>query len=265
MWREVARWDDSLRGRRTSGARQPCPTGSARSGQLTLKGGIVDLKRRSSQSRHYAATRAIAGVLVCTQVLTACASARSRPPSPVAPAQQTLRAGDILRVDVWRQPEYSGEFRVGPDGTLLHPLYQQIPVAGLTPNAAREKISSFLEGYLQAARLMVEPLYTVSIGGEVRSPDVYHVEGGTTVAESIGLAGGPTARAELNKVLLVRDGEQYDLSLGDEVSTFGSIPIVSGDQILVYPRSDFSLWRDVVAPVGTLASLVLVIIRIGQS
>lgn len=147
---------------------------------------------------------------------------------------------------------------------MLHPLYQRIPLAGLSPRAAREEVSGFLSEYLQGARLLVEPLYRVSIGGEVRSPDVYHVGGGTTIAESIGLAGGPTARAELDRILLVRDGEQYDLSLGDELVTFGSIPILSGDQILVYPRSDFSLWRDVIAPVGTLASLLLVIIRIGD-
>jgi polysaccharide export outer membrane protein len=196
--------------------------------------------------------------------LISCASSRSRPPDPATPAQRALRAGDILRVEVWRQPEYSGEFQVGANGTLLHPLYQEIRVAGLSADAARGEIAEFLSEYLQGARLMVEPLYGVSIGGEVRSPDVYHVGGGTTVAESIGLAGGPTARAELNRVLLVRDGEQYDMSLGNEVSTFGSIPIVSGDQILVYPQSDFSLWRDVIAPVATLASLVLVIIRIGE-
>ncbi|MBT8488003.1 MAG: polysaccharide biosynthesis/export family protein [Gemmatimonadetes bacterium] len=175
-----------------------------------------------------------------------------------------MRSGDILQIDVWRQPEYSGQFQLGSNGTLLHPLYQQIPLAGLSPGMAREEISTFLSEYLQGARLLVEPLYRVSIGGEVRSPDVYHVGGGTTIAESIGVAGGPTNRAELNRILLVRDGQQYDLSLGADLVTFGSIPVMSGDQILLHPRSDFSIWRDVIAPVGTLASLILVIIRIGD-
>jgi hypothetical protein len=33
----------------------------------------------------------------------------------------TLRPGDVVRIDVWQKPELSGEFRVGIDGSLVHP------------------------------------------------------------------------------------------------------------------------------------------------
>lgn len=222
------------------------------------------MRRHCGRHQKSTATRAIACVLVATQVMLSCGSARPTPPEPIPPGQRTLQAGDIIRIDVWRQPEYSGEFHVGADGTLLHPLYQEIPAAGLSTTQVREQIANLLTGYLQGARLVVEPLFSVAIGGEVREPDVYHVRGGTTIAQIVGMAGGPTTRAELNRILLVRAAEEYELNLGDDVSTFGSIPVVSGDQILVYPRSDFSLWRDIVGPVATLTSLVLAVLRIGD-
>jgi polysaccharide export outer membrane protein len=210
------------------------------------------------------AKRSLAFVLVCSQLLLSCAPAPVQLPAPVPETQRELRPGDILRIEVWRQPEYSGEFRIGADGTLVHPLYREMQLEGLSEREARERITAFLGGYLQGARLVVEPLYGVSVAGEVRNPNVYYARRGTTVAEAIATAGGPTVRARLDEVLLTREGAEYRLILGPEMTTFGSVPVVSGDQILVEERSQFSIWRDVVAPVGTLASLMVAIIRISE-
>lgn len=193
-----------------------------------------------------------------------CAPAPVQLPAPVPEPERALRPGDILHIEVWRQPEYSGEFRIGADGTLVHPLYREVQLAGLSEGEARERVSAFLGSYLQGARLVVEPLYGISVAGEVRNPNVYYSRRGTTIAEVIATAGGPTTRARLDEVLLTRAGVEYRLGLGEELTTFGSVPVVSGDQILVEERSQFSVWRDIVAPVGTLASLVVAIIRISE-
>ena len=214
-------------------------------------------------SRSLARGGAALTVLGC-HLLTACGSSSMRLPPPVVAQERPLQAGDILRIDVWRQPEYSGEFVIGPGGGLVHPLYQEIALAGLSIPAARHRISEFLSGYLQTAQLVVEPLYSVSVAGEVSQPSVYHVLPGTTVAQAIAMAGGPTTQARFDEVLIVRDGERFQLELGEELTSFGSISVVSGDQVLVDERSDFSVWRDVIIPVGTIATLVLTIVRIGD-
>jgi len=175
-----------------------------------------------------------------------------------------LRPGGILRIQVWRQPEYSGEFALGVDGRLVHPLYQSIPLEGLSLPEARGAIGRFLSGYLQGALLTVEPLYRVSVAGEVQQPAVYQVERGTTVAEAIALAGGPTVAAKLDEVQLVRSNQLYLLRLGEEVVTFGQLPVVSGDQIVVQRASDFNIWRDIIGPVATLSALVLSLVNIGE-
>lgn len=210
------------------------------------------------------ATRGLAFVMLCSQLLAGCATTPTVLPPPVPERERTLQVGDILRIDVWRQPEYSGEFTIGGGGSLVHPLYQEVQLEGVPISEARQRIGQFLTQYLQGARLVIEPLYSVSVAGEVRQPSVYHVSRGTTIAEAIAFAGGPTTQARLDQALLLRGGSEYPLNLGDQLTTFGEIPILSGDQVLVYRRSDFSVWRDVVAPVGTLASLVVAIIRISD-
>lgn len=207
---------------------------------------------------------AVVSAALCCQLLTACATAPRRLPALVPEQEQALQPGDILRIDVWRQSEYSGEFILGTGGSLVHPLYQEVKLEGASVSEARARINRFLGGYLQGARLVVEPLYRVSVAGEVREPGMYHVSRGTTVAQAIGMAGGPTNQAQLDQLLLVREGEQYPLRLGEGITTFGEVPLVSGDQILVERASTFSVWRDVVAPVGTLASLVLAVVRINE-
>lgn len=210
------------------------------------------------------AARTLVFVIVFCPLVTSCASVETVPPEPPPPQDQVLRPGDLLRIEVWRQPEYSGEFAIGVDGRLLHPLYQEVPLEGLPVFEVRREIQRFLSDYIEGARLVVEPVYRVSVGGEVRQPAVYQVDRGSTVAEAIALAGGPTVLARLDEVLLVRSGTQYTLRLGDDLITFGQLPIVSGDQIFLDRQSQFNLWRDVIGPVATLAALVLSSLRIGQ-
>jgi polysaccharide export outer membrane protein len=198
--------------------------------------------------------------------MMACASATpdSQFLVPTPQQQPELKRGDILRVDVWRRPEFSGEFEISADGALVHPLYQEVTVAGLTLPAARQRLSEFLGTYLQGAQLVVEPLSSVTISGEVRQPNLYHVNWGTSIAQAIGRAGGPTRVARLDKVLLVRDGVEYELSLRQELSSYGNVDVLSGDQIFVDRQSEFNVWRDIVAPVATLAALTLTLIRISE-
>ncbi len=239
-----------------------------------------NMRTKSSPARNLA-KRATALCLAYTQLLMmACAS-----PSPSAefvaptPEQQfELKRGDILRIEVWRQPEFSGEFEISAAGALVHPLYQEVTVAGLTLPAARERLSEFLETYLQGAQLVVEPLSSITVTGEVDQPNAYHLAWGTTVAEAIGHAGGPTPEAQLDKVRLVRDGSEYELtllqenwerrgrswSMSQELTSLWNVEVVSGDQIFVDRQSQFSIWKDIVVPVSVLASLTLTIILLSE-
>ena len=210
--------------------------------------------------------RATAICLLATQWVLACSSA-SPPAELLAPTPEPeleLKRGDILRIYVWRQPEFSGDFVIGADSTLVHPLYQEVSVAGLTLPAARERLSEFLRTYLQGAQLVIAPLSSITVAGEVRQPNVYHFAWGTTIAEAIGHAGGPTPTARMDKIRLVRDGSLYEVSLTEELFTYGSVEVVSGDQIFVVQGSTFNIWKDVIAPATAVAFLVFTVLRIEE-
>ncbi len=227
---------------------------------------LKDVRIKGSPARNFA-KRATALCLAYTQLMMMACASPSQPAEFVAPTpeqQLELNRGDILRIEVWRQPEFSGEFEISADGALVHPLYQEVTVAGLTLPAAHERLSEFLRTYLQGAQLVVEPLSGITVSGEVRRPNLYHLGWHTTVAEAIGHAGGPTAVAQLDKIRMVRHGSEYELSLRQELASYGNVEVVSGDQIFVDRRSEFSIWRDVIAPVATLAALTLTLIRISE-
>lgn len=172
----------------------------------------------------------------------------------------TLRAGDALRINVWRHPELSGEFIIGPDSTLRHPVYQTVKAAGATLPVVQERLRQALAVYDQDIRLVVEPLFPVTVAGEVRQPNLYRLPQGTTLAQAVALAGGPTELGRLDKVRVIRRDVDMMINLGDEYSKFESLTVASGDQVLVARRSNFNVLRDFLYPAASLTAAVAAVL-----
>jgi protein involved in polysaccharide export with SLBB domain len=175
----------------------------------------------------------------------------------------SLSPGDVIRIAVWRKPEYSGDFIVAADSTITHPLYRELKVVGLPFRAVEERLRAFLLRYETAPAFVISPLLRIFVGGEVRQPSVYTVPPGTTIAQAVALAGGPTERGRLEEVALVRNERRATLDLM-RADTHASIEAVrSGDQVIVGRRIDF--FRDVLAPassvVAALAGVMTIIIQ----
>ena len=182
-----------------------------------------------------------------------------RPARP--PNDPILRVGDALRITVWRQPELSGEFVVAPDSTLVHPVYQAVKVAGAPLPVVKERLRSLLVTYDQEVRLVVEPLFPVTVAGEVRQPNLYRVPQGTTFAQAVALAGGPTELGRLEQVRVIRRDSAMVIDLGSRgYARYEAVPIASGDQILVARRSSFNVLRDVLYPLASLTAAVAAVL-----
>jgi polysaccharide export outer membrane protein len=189
-----------------------------------------------------------------------------------APEQTVLSPGDTLRITVWRKPEFSGEFVIGADGTVIHPLFRAVRVAGVPIATAESNIRNFLLQYDQNPQFVMEPLLRVAVSGEVTRPNVFAVQPRTTIAEAIARAGGTTQNGNRGKVRVIRSeqGGSQQVSLAnlqnpdDPVAT--SI-VRSGDQIVVDRRKSF--FRDVLIPtftvIGSVASIGLLIDRIRRN
>lgn len=167
-----------------------------------------------------------------------------------ATGEGVLSPGDIIRITVWRKPEMSGEFTIAPDGSIAHPLYQEVRVSGLPLDSAVARVRAFLSRDEANPAFILAPLLRVAVGGEVRQPNLYSLPPTTTLAQAVALAGGPTERGRLDHVIVSRAGSVITLDLAQPSAAVSLLPIRSGDQIIVLRRRDFV--RDVVAPTGSI-------------
>lgn len=198
-------------------------------------------------------------IAACMAAVLACAPA-ARAQSSSADSTSMLAPGDMVRITVWRKDELSGEFAVGPDGSILHPLYRDIRVAGVPPAQVEARLMEYLLRLETNPRFVVEPLFRVAVGGEVRKPDLYSLAPPTTLAQAVAVAGGPSERGRLDRVRLLRAGAEQVLDLTRADAGGGNITVRSGDQILV-PRR-MSVFRDYIAPASGLAATAVSLIAL---
>lgn len=169
-----------------------------------------------------------------------------------------LQPGDVLKVVVWRNQELSGDIVVGADGTLRHPLYKAIQVAGVPLGTVEARLRQFIDTYQKDAPFVIEPMFHVAVGGEVRTPNLLSLPRETTIAQAIALAGGATTAGRLDKVRLRRGGREYKIDLTDPRGEWADAPIQSGDEIIVGRGSSFmqSVFLPLVGVAGAIASII---------
>jgi polysaccharide export outer membrane protein len=162
----------------------------------------------------------------------------------------------------------SGDFIVGPDGTITHPLYRSVRVGGVPFSTAETNVRTFLARFEQDPQFVLEPLVRVAVSGEVGRPAVFALRPETSIAEAVAQAGGPNQFGNRGRVRVLRkdaSGRQreFTVSLLDPQSSSGVMRVHSGDQIVVDRRRSFL--RDILLPtlgvVGSVASIYLFIDR----
>ncbi|HSL70419.1 MAG TPA: polysaccharide biosynthesis/export family protein, partial [Longimicrobiales bacterium] len=142
----------------------------------------------------------------------ATAAAQTAPPAANL-VNVVLSPGDAVRITVMRHPELSGEFAVAGDGTLVHPIYRELRVAGVTMPDAERMVHQLLGRFEARPEFVLDPLFQVAVGGEVRQPNLYPLRPSTTIAQAVAVAGGATDRGRLDRVRLFRGGREYMIDL----------------------------------------------------
>ena len=185
-------------------------------------------------------------------------------------SQAVLTPGDSVRIVVWRKPEFSGDFVIAPDGSITHPLFRSVKVGGVPYATAEANLRKFLGQFEANPEFVMEPLVRVAVSGEVTRPQVFAVRPETSIGEAVARAGGSTEKGASNRVRVLRleGGRQQELvvDLTDPATGAGTIPVRSGDQIVVDQRRSF--FRDFLVPalgiIGSVASIALLIDRAGN-
>jgi polysaccharide export outer membrane protein len=148
----------------------------------------------------------------------------------------TLRPGDIVRINVWGQPQFSGQFQVNEHGTIIYPMIGEVQIEGRTVGDLRDSIRDDLEGIFNQPFVSVTPLFRIAVIGEVRAPGLLSVDPTLSLLDVVALAGGTNPDANLNKIRLMRQGDETQLSFRSDAGSAQSlqdIGVQSGDQIYV--------------------------------
>jgi protein involved in polysaccharide export with SLBB domain len=161
-----------------------------------------------------------------------------------------LEPGDVVRILVWRRPEFSGDFPIAFDGSITHPLYRTVRVVNIPLPQVEARIKQFLTQYDAEPAFTFSPLLRIFVIGEIHQPNTLTVPPGTTVSQAIALAGGPTDQANLEKVRIIRAGATIPIDLTRPDLAVARTTIRSGDEIIV--ERSRNVLRDYIGPVAAL-------------
>lgn len=89
--------------------------------------------------------------------------------------------GDTLQIELLDIPEFSGNFSIGPDGTIYLPRLRALYVEGLTIEELRYFLTQQFKAYVRSPEIYIRPVgyraVRVYIGGEVKRPGFYRLSG----------------------------------------------------------------------------------------
>lgn len=123
--------------------------------------------------------------------------------------------GDVLAVNVWREPEVSQPgLQVRLDGKITLPLVKEVMCVGLTPTELEVELQRQFSEFLQAPEVTVIPTQihsiVITVTGGVASPGEIQMGRPMTFLQAIAQAGGPVAFAKTKKIFIKRlvDGKE---------------------------------------------------------
>lgn len=147
-----------------------------------------------------------------------------------------LRAGDAVRLKIWREPDLSGDFQIDESGVATLPKLGPMHVINLTPVVLHDSLITLYSVYLKDPAIEVVHLRRINIMGAVKNPGVYTLEPTLTVEGALAMAGGNTPQGKSNDFELRRNGQQIPLKINAQTQ-IAALPLRSGDQIFVPERS----------------------------
>lgn len=188
--------------------------------------------------------------LVCLLVAIAASSVSAQQLPPPPPVRDTvarnvgvLRAGDALKIVVYRDKELTGEYLIDSRGELQIPGLGVIQAAGLDPAQVKDSLrAALLQRGFTNPEIAVQPLIRVSVLGEIRAPALYPVDPGISLIQLVTIAGGPTPNANLRRTRVVREGRVFEVDLQSALggSASGRVVLYSNDVVVIPKRTGFT-------------------------
>lgn len=165
-------------------------------------------------------------------------------PKSVAEAEYKIGPQDILRIDVWKEPDFTRTVPVRPDGKVSLPLLNDVQAAGLTSLELATSLRENLKKYLTDPKVTVTVTEInsrrVYVTGEVLRVGALPLLPNMTVLQALASSGGFTQFARIKNIYVLRqEGEKqvkYPFNYKEAVAgkrPEDNIQLKSGDIIVV--------------------------------
>lgn len=155
-----------------------------------------------------------------------------------------LGPGDEIHVAVWNDENLSRDLVVRPDGMVSFPLIGELAASGRTVEELRAEVKERITEYVPDSPVTVIltklESTAVYVVGKVDSPGRFVLGGPTRVMQAIAMAGGLTAYADEESILVLRESggrmeaipfDYAELAAGRNLE--GDIVLRPGDTIVV--------------------------------
>jgi len=172
------------------------------------------------------------------------------------PETYVIGPGDNLMINVWKVPELTGPYNVGPDGMISMPLIGEVLAAGESRKSLAAKIAKRLSGEYKNPIVSVHVVQYLShyvyVVGRVARPGILVFPDDPTLIKAISLAGGVAEPSQsmtgksflssMGKASIIRGGNQIIIVDLDELLLHGKMELNQqlkpGDIINVYKETD---------------------------
>jgi polysaccharide export outer membrane protein len=164
-------------------------------------------------------------------------------PAPSVEAY-VLGPGDTIDVVIYGEADLSRSVTVKPDGTVSLALLGEVKAAGKTTKQLSDELVRLYKKYLKQPSISVTVrefrVERIYILGQVSRPGEYQLRPATGVMELLASAGGPTNRADLAKVVVIRgktEAMQLNLLEAFVANRNPDVRLLAGD-VLFIPETD---------------------------
>jgi polysaccharide export outer membrane protein len=184
-------------------------------------------------------------LLISIPLLLSCGGKKAIEESMPSPGTQyIIGPEDVLKINVWNEPQLSLSVPVRTDGKISLPLINDVQVVGLTPIVLKDELTKKIAQYIEnpTVSVIVEQVNSmkVFVVGNVTTPGVYDAKREVNVLQAISMAGGFTEWANKRKIKIFRKygGVEKVIKVNYNKIVSGNhpelnIPLQPGDTIVV--------------------------------
>lgn len=171
-----------------------------------------------------------------------------------------LGPGDVLRIQVFQNPDLMTETRVSENGSITYPLIGAVEVGGLAIDAAEKKIADALKkgGFVRQPQVNILLMQMhgsqVSVLGQVNRPGRFPLETLSRVSDMLAAAGGATPGGDDFAIVTgLRNGKPFRKVIDIPALYLGGksdedIFLAGGDTVYVHRAPVFYIYGEAQRP-----------------